>query len=41
MDEEHEPINPHLWAETSPLPTRINRQYDVVITLQVAVLLPI
>jgi len=30
-DEEHEPINPHLWAEMSPLPTRINRQYDAVI----------
>ncbi len=24
--EEHEPVNPHLWAEMSPLPTRLNRQ---------------
>jgi hypothetical protein len=24
--EEHEPIETHLWVETSPLPTRLNRQ---------------
>jgi len=29
-DEEHEPIKPYLWAEMSPLPTRITRQYCVV-----------
>jgi len=28
IDEEYEPINPHLWAEMSPLPTQVNRQYD-------------
>jgi hypothetical protein len=27
-DEEHEPINSRLWAETSPLPTWVNRQCD-------------
>ena len=29
----YKPINPHLWAEVSPLPTRINRQYGVSIWL--------
>jgi len=40
-DEEHEPINPHLWAEISPLPTRVIRQYDVVFFLQVGERIPI
>jgi len=35
-DEEYEPINPHLWAEMSPLPTRVNRQYDAVFAYRLA-----